>query len=80
MRRQKAEGGYETHQEEGRKGVREEGKHRRHYRRAKGGDIFVGLHDSARRAFTSFLQAYPTKEKIVRHIFSTWALHLGHVT
>lgn len=38
-----------------------------------------GLQYSARRAFTSFLRAYPTKEKAVRHIFSARALHLGHV-
>ena len=38
-----------------------------------------GLQAMARKAFTSFLRAYPTKEKAVRHIFSTRALHLGHV-
>lgn len=38
-----------------------------------------GLQALARNAFTSFLRAYPTKEKSVRHIFSTRALHLGHI-
>jgi ATP-dependent RNA helicase DDX31/DBP7 len=33
----------------------------------------------ARDAFISFIRAYPTKEKCVRHIFSARALHLGHV-
>ena len=38
-----------------------------------------GLQALARNAFVSFLRAYPTKEKAVRHIFSTRALHLGHI-
>jgi len=33
----------------------------------------------ARQAFRSYIRAYPTKEKSVRHIFSSRALHLGHV-
>ena len=33
----------------------------------------------ARDAFISFIRAYPTKEKCVRHIFSARALHLGHI-
>ena len=33
----------------------------------------------ARQAFTSYMRAYPTKEKSVRHIFSSRALHLGHI-
>lgn len=33
----------------------------------------------ARMAFTSFLRAYSTKEKVLRGIFSVKALHLGHV-
>jgi ATP-dependent RNA helicase DDX31/DBP7 len=33
----------------------------------------------ARNAFVSHIRAYPTKEKLVRHVFSAKALHLGHV-
>jgi ATP-dependent RNA helicase DDX31/DBP7 len=33
----------------------------------------------ARQAFASYIRAYPTKEKIVRHIFCARALHLGHI-
>lgn len=33
----------------------------------------------ARQAFSAYIRAYPTKEKAVRHLFSTRALHLGHV-
>ena len=33
----------------------------------------------ARQAFNSYIRAYPTKEKAVRHIFCARALHLGHV-
>ena len=47
--------------------------------REEGDNDFVGLQDSVQRAYTSFLQAYPTKEKIVRYIFSSQALNLGHV-
>jgi len=54
----------------------------------KGGDLSrlknskknqVGLLVLAQQAFTSYLRAYPAKEKAVRHIFSPRALHLGHV-
>jgi len=38
-----------------------------------------GLQDLACRAYFSHLRAYPTKEKLVRHIFSARALHLGHL-
>lgn len=34
---------------------------------------------SSRKAFTSYMRAYPTKEKAVRYIFSSRALHLGHI-
>lgn len=34
---------------------------------------------SARSAYTSYVRAYPAKEKAVRYIFSARALHLGHV-
>jgi len=37
------------------------------------------LLESARKAFHSYIRGYSTKEKAVRHIFSTRALHLGHV-
>ncbi|CAB9518837.1 dependent RNA helicase [Seminavis robusta] len=37
------------------------------------------LLDCARAAFLSHMRAYPTKEKLVRHIFSARALHLGHI-
>jgi ATP-dependent RNA helicase DDX31/DBP7 len=37
------------------------------------------LMELARDAYISFIRAYPTKEKCVRHIFSARALHLGHV-
>lgn len=37
------------------------------------------LMDAARKAYMSYLRSYPTKEKAVRHIFSTRALHLGHL-
>jgi len=33
----------------------------------------------ARQAFSAYIRAYPTKEKAVRHLFSTRTLHLGHV-
>ena len=33
----------------------------------------------ARQAFASYIRAYPTKEKAVRHVFCARALHLGHV-
>lgn len=38
-----------------------------------------GLVDLARKAFLSHIRAYPTREKMVRHIFTTKALHLGHI-
>jgi ATP-dependent RNA helicase DDX31/DBP7 len=38
-----------------------------------------GLMELARNAFISHIRAYPTKEKLVRHVFSAKALHLGHV-
>ena len=37
------------------------------------------LMELARDAYISFIRAYSTKEKCVRHIFSARALHLGHV-
>lgn len=37
------------------------------------------LLDIAKNAFISHLRAYPTREKIVRQIFASKALHLGHV-
>ena len=37
------------------------------------------LVEMARAAFLSHMRAYPTKEKLVRHIFSARALHLGHI-
>jgi ATP-dependent RNA helicase DDX31/DBP7 len=37
------------------------------------------LLELARRAFFSYIKSYPTKEKIVRHIFSSRALHVGHI-
>ena len=37
------------------------------------------LIDMARDAFLSYIRAYPTKEKSIRHIFAAKALHLGHV-
>ena len=37
------------------------------------------LLELARQAFFSYVRAYPTKEKAVRHIFSSRALHVGHI-
>jgi ATP-dependent RNA helicase DDX31/DBP7 len=37
------------------------------------------LMELARNAFLAHVRAYPTKEKVIRHIFSAKALHLGHV-
>ena len=37
------------------------------------------LLESARKAYSSYIRGYQTKEKIVRHIFSPRALHLGHI-
>jgi ATP-dependent RNA helicase DDX31/DBP7 len=37
------------------------------------------LLELARKAFFSYVRAYPTKEKAVRHIFSSRALHVGHI-
>jgi ATP-dependent RNA helicase DDX31/DBP7 len=37
------------------------------------------LMELARNAFLSYVRAYPTKEKMIRHIFAAKALHLGHV-
>jgi len=34
---------------------------------------------AARKAYTSYIRGYSAKEKAVRHIFSSRALHLGHV-
>ena len=42
-------------------------------------DDEIYLTDLASKAFTSFIRAYPTREKAVRHIFSARALHLGHI-
>merc|ERR1712157_203299 len=39
----------------------------------------INLVQLASKAFTSFIRAYPTREKAVKHIFSTRALHLGHI-
>merc|ERR1712157_689924 len=39
----------------------------------------INLVQLASKAFTSFIRAYPTREKTVKHIFSTRALHLGHI-
>ena len=39
----------------------------------------LNLMDMARDAFLSHIRAYPTREKMVKHIFSTKALHLGHI-
>jgi ATP-dependent RNA helicase DDX31/DBP7 len=38
-----------------------------------------GLLDLARKAFLSYIRAYPAKEKPIRHIFAAKALHLGHI-
>jgi ATP-dependent RNA helicase DDX31/DBP7 len=37
------------------------------------------LLELARQAFFSYVRAYPTKEKCVRHIFSSRSLHVGHI-
>jgi len=37
------------------------------------------LLESARKAYTSYIRGYSTKEKAVKHIFNARALHLGHV-
>lgn len=42
-------------------------------------DAPTTLLDMARAAFLSHMRAYPTKEKLVRHIFGARALHLGHI-
>lgn len=42
-------------------------------------DNEIYLTDLASKAFTSYIRAYPTREKAVRHIFSARALHLGHI-
>jgi ATP-dependent RNA helicase DDX31/DBP7 len=41
--------------------------------------VFGPLLEAARKAYMSYLRSYPTKEKAVRHIFCTRALHLGHM-
>lgn len=41
--------------------------------------VFGELLELARKAFLSYIRAYPTKEKLIRHIFAAKALHLGHV-
>lgn len=38
-----------------------------------------GLLAKGRKAYTAFIRAYSAKEKAVRHIFSSRALHIGHV-
>ena len=48
-------------------------------KRHKKENVCGKLLEMARSAFTSYLRAYPMKEKAVRHIFSARALHLGHV-
>jgi len=35
--------------------------------------------EQARKAYFSYIQSYPTREKALKHIFSPRALHLGHV-
>lgn len=39
----------------------------------------INLMEMARHAFVSHIRAYPTREKLVRHVFTSKALHLGHV-
>ena len=41
--------------------------------------IEQGLLAMGRRAYRAFIRAYSAKEKAVRHIFSSRALHVGHV-
>merc|ERR1712150_328790 len=55
------------------------GKKSRAKRTAKKHEVFGELLEKARNAFLSYVRAYPTKEKAVRHIFSARAIHLGHV-
>jgi ATP-dependent RNA helicase DDX31/DBP7 len=45
----------------------------------KSTEVLGSLSDLARNAFLSHIRAYPTKEKLVKHIFPAKALHLGHV-
>jgi ATP-dependent RNA helicase DDX31/DBP7 len=45
----------------------------------KSTEALESLSDQARNAFLSYIRAYPTKEKLVKHIFPAKALHLGHV-
>lgn len=45
----------------------------------KSTEALESLSDLARNAFLSYIRAYPTKEKLVKHIFPAKALHLGHV-
>jgi ATP-dependent RNA helicase DDX31/DBP7 len=42
-------------------------------------EVIGSLSDLARNAFLSHIRAYPTKEKLIKHIFPAKALHLGHV-
>ena len=42
-------------------------------------DAVGPLLESSRKAFTAYICGYLAKEKAVRNIFSTRALHLGHV-
>merc|ERR1711957_312854 len=37
------------------------------------------LLESARKAYTAYIRGYSAKERAVRHMFTTRALHLGHV-
>lgn len=46
---------------------------------AKPAKVQGKLMEMAKQAFLSFVRAYPTKEKLVRHIFAPRSLHLGHV-
>lgn len=39
----------------------------------------TNLLQMARNAFLSHIRAYPTKEKSLKHIFTTKSLHLGHI-
>ncbi|KAL3759716.1 hypothetical protein ACHAWU_008210 [Discostella pseudostelligera] len=48
-------------------------------RRRQKKDAVGPLLEGARKAFASFVRAYPAKEKAVRHIFNARALHLGHI-
>jgi ATP-dependent RNA helicase DDX31/DBP7 len=48
-------------------------------KKAKPEEACGELLDKARAAFLSHLRAYPTKEKLIRTIFSAKSLHYGHI-